>query len=63
VPIPVTDEILYNYDFGDNWKVRITAGENGDNLISDGRVTPSEVDAAYEKCQKELSSCYDCSRW
>ena len=53
VPIPVTDEILYNYDFGDNWKVRITAGENCDDLISDGRVTPSEIDAAYEKCQKE----------
>ena len=51
-PIPVTDVLLYNYDFGDNWKVRITASENCPDLIESGRITQSELDRANVKCRE-----------
>ena len=52
LPTPVTDEILYNYDFGDNWHVRITASENCADLVESGRITQAELDRANVKCRE-----------
>ena len=49
---PVTDVLLYNYDFGDNWKVRITATEDCVDLVSSGRITQTELDRANVKCRE-----------
>lgn len=51
-PMPVTDVLLYNYDFGDNWKIRITASENCLDLVESGRITQSELDRANIKCRE-----------
>ena len=49
---PITDELIYNYDFGDNWKIRITASENCPDLIESGRITQAELDRANVKCRE-----------
>ena len=49
---PVTDELLYNYDFGDNWKIRITASWNCVDLVESGRITQAELDRANVKCRE-----------
>ncbi len=51
-PMPVTDVLLYNYDFGDNWKIRITASENCMDLVESGRITQAELDRANVKCRE-----------
>ena len=51
-PMPVTDVLLYNYDFGDNWKIRITASENCTDLVEAGRITQAELDRANVKCRE-----------
>ena len=51
-PLPVTDELLYNYDFGDNWKIRITASNNCPDLVESGRITQAELDRANVKCRE-----------
>lgn len=52
LPTPVTDVILYSYDFGDNWHVRITASENCADLVESGRITQAELDRANVKCRE-----------
>lgn len=49
---PVTDVLLYNYDFGDDWKVRITASDNCPDLVESGRITQAELDQANVKCRE-----------
>ncbi len=51
-PMPVTDVLLYSYDFGDNWKIRITASENCIDLVESGRITQGELDRANVKCRE-----------
>ena len=51
-PDPVTDVLLYNYDFGDDWKIRITASENCPDLVESGRITQAELDRANVKCRE-----------
>ena len=51
-PLPVTDVLLYNYDFGDNWKIRITASENCPDLVESGRISQTELDRANVKCRE-----------
>ena len=51
-PIPVTDTLIYSYDFGDNWKIRITASENCVDLVESGRITQAELDKANVKCRE-----------
>lgn len=51
-PIPVTDTLIYSYDFGDNWKIRITASENCVDLVESGRITQAELDRANVKCRE-----------
>lgn len=52
LPMPVTDTLLYNYDFGDNWQIRITASENCPDLVESGRITQTELDRANVKCRE-----------
>ena len=44
--------LLYNYDFGDDWKIRITASENCPDLVESGRITQAELDRANVKCRE-----------
>lgn len=43
-----TDELYYEYDYGDGWTVKITAREDCDELIRSKRVTAEQVDSAAE---------------
>ena len=43
---PFTDTLYYNYDFGDDWHVQITASQNADDLIESKRLTSEELDEA-----------------
>lgn len=42
----ITDTLLYNYDYGDNWFVKITGSWNCADLVERGRLTQEELDAA-----------------
>lgn len=42
----VTDTLLYEYDFGDSWQLKITGSFNCVDLVEAGRVTQEELDAA-----------------
>ena len=52
IPLPITDVLLYKYDFGDGWKIRITASENCPDLVNSGRITQAELDRANVKCRE-----------
>lgn len=52
LPFPFTDTLIYSYDFGDSWKVRITARGECIDLIDDKRITQDEVDKAQIKCRE-----------
>ncbi len=43
---PVCNEILYNYDFGDNWIVSITKLDNCDDLLKEKLISKVELEAA-----------------
>ncbi len=42
----LTDTLYYNYDFGDNWYVKITASAGALDLIEAGRVSQDELEQA-----------------
>ena len=46
-----TDELLYNYDFGDNWKIRITGSRNCSDLVESGRITQDMLDKSNIKAR------------
>lgn len=41
--LPVTKEIIYNYDFGDNWIVKITKKSDSEDLQTSGAVSEEEI--------------------
>ena len=41
-----TDVLYYNYDFGDDWMIRITASMDACDLVEQGRVTQQDLDEA-----------------
>ena len=43
---PFTDTLYYNYDFGDDWHVQITASQNADDLIESKRLASEELEEA-----------------
>ena len=47
-PFPVTKELIYKYDFGDNWIVIITKGKNCNNLLENNTVSYEELAEAKE---------------
>ncbi|MDO4805470.1 MAG: hypothetical protein Q4A32_11710 [Lachnospiraceae bacterium] len=51
IRMAVTDELIYSYDYGDGWKVRITASENCPELVKSGRITQDLLDMANIKCR------------
>lgn len=51
-PSPVTDTILYTYNFMNRWKIKITASENCKDLVESGRITQAELDKANVKCRE-----------
>jgi len=40
---PVTDKIIYDYDYGDGWSIEITRVNNCDDLVSKGLITDEEL--------------------
>lgn len=42
----LTDTLYFNYDFGDNWYVKITGSFGAADLVESGRVTQDELEAA-----------------
>ena len=49
---PVTDVLLYRYDFGDSWRIKITTSDNCVDLVVSGRITQAELDRANVKCRE-----------
>ena len=45
---PVTQELLYNYDYGDNWIVKITKEINCNDLLKNGYISEEELLEAQE---------------
>ncbi|MEA4901039.1 IS1096 element passenger TnpR family protein [Desulfitobacterium sp.] len=45
---PVTKELIYNYDFGDNWTIIITKERDCGDLLKSGLVSHEEIDDANE---------------
>lgn len=46
-----TDELFYQYDFGDNWKIRITASRNCTDLVKSGKITQDMLDKSNIKAR------------
>ena len=46
---PLTDILYYNYDFGDNWHVKVTASLGTADLIETGRLSQDELEQAVLK--------------
>ena len=46
-----TDELLYQYDFGDNWKIRITGSRNCTDLVESGKITQDMLDKSNIKAR------------
>ncbi len=44
-----TDVLYYNYDFGDDWKVRITGSYDACDLVEQGRITDQELALAIKQ--------------
>ncbi len=47
-----TDTLLYEYDYGDGWLVRITAPENYADLVEQGRITEQELARAFSTVEE-----------
>lgn len=43
---PVTNELIYNYDFGDNWIIKITKYKDCQDLIEENMISEYELEAA-----------------
>ena len=46
-----TDELFYQYDFGDDWKIRITGSLNCVDLVEDGKITQDMLDKSNIKAR------------
>ena len=42
----LTDTLYYNYDFGDNWHVKITASLGAEDLVETARISQDELELA-----------------
>lgn len=49
---PVTNRLVYSYDFGDGWQVIITATRDCKDLVENGKLTQEELDKANIKCRE-----------
>ena len=46
-----TDELFYQYDFGDNWKIRITGSRNCTDLVESGKISQEKLDRSNIKAR------------
>ncbi len=46
-----TDELLYDYDFGDSWRIRITGSRNCTDLVESGKITQDMLDKSNIKAR------------
>lgn len=46
-----TDELLYQYDFGDDWQIRITGSRNCTDLVESGKITQDMLDRSNIKAR------------
>lgn len=46
-----TDELMYQYDFGDNWQIRITGSRNCVDLVESGKITQDILDKSNIKAR------------
>ena len=51
-PEAFTDTLYYSYDFGDDWKIRITVMDECRDLVGQGRITQEQLDKAQIKCRE-----------
>ena len=55
---PVTDKLIYNYDFGDNWTITITKEKDCVELLQRGYISKDElIDAEAEVLTKHKPVC------
>ena len=52
-PKPFTDMLIYNYDFGDNWRFLITGSKGCSDLVEEGVLSAEDLQKSIEKVQKE----------
>lgn len=52
VPQAFTKTLYYYYDFGDNWRVKITVTNDCEDLVREGRITQEQLDKAQIKCRE-----------
>ena len=45
---PITEELIYNYDFGDNWIVNITKHNDCDDLLEQNMIAKDELEEAQD---------------
>lgn len=50
---PAARELIYNYDFGDNWTIAITKGNDCKDLLKSGLVSQEEIASAKETVLNE----------
>lgn len=50
---PTSKEIIYNYDFGDNWEVIITKYDNCDDLLENNLIGKEDLEIAKKKVIRE----------
>jgi hypothetical protein len=50
---PVTNKLLYNYDYGDDWNIEITRIDRYTDLVENGLVSVAEISAANDYVLKE----------
>jgi hypothetical protein len=48
----VAEELVYNYDYGDDWHIKITGSRNCADLVESGIITQEELDGANLQCLK-----------
>lgn len=46
VTFPLTHELTYNYDFGDNWEILIRKHDHCDDLLAEHKAAEEEIDEA-----------------
>ena len=52
--LPVTHKLIYDYDYGDDWRVYITRPKNFDTLIKSGLITADD----FENAKKTVSQLH-----
>lgn len=51
-PYPLGSTLYYNYDFGDDWWIEITATFNCEEMVESGMITQEQLDKANIKCRE-----------